>query len=480
MAKNNDKLSLASRGLKHKLRIAACLMAVLPLLITGYLVSNYILPKVGLQVDVAVPILVSIFIALVGFFLIKQVFDRILSVTNAAKLIASGDISHKFQIVETDEVGDLGYALNQLTQRIRGNMDELKNYGVKTAEINLEIQKRVIMLSSLLQISSLISQGVKLEDILKLTVEKSRLLANSEMAYLLFREEGQEIFRMKTADGMHSDELLEISIWPKEELFNRIINSNEPLVIDKQNALPENLMANFREKFKLTNTLALPVYLRDRVVAIMGIGNLKASFLYRKDDVELLDIFAKQVAIAVENDILMRRVEKLEIKDALTGLYNEVFIHDRLQEEIERAITCQRPCAFILIDIDNFKTYHQRYGSLHAESVLKKIASLIKDSVSDIDKVGRTGDDEFAIIVPERNKRQAQQIAEHIRKKIEFIFSEEQNADKKITASGGVSENPLDGVDAQELVTKAKELLGEAKKQGKNRIVGFKETPVCQ
>ncbi|MCX5703746.1 MAG: sensor domain-containing diguanylate cyclase, partial [Candidatus Omnitrophica bacterium] len=267
---------------------------------------------------------------------------------------------------------------------------------------------------------------------------------------------------------------------PKEELFNRIISSNEPLVIDKQNALPENLMAGFREKFKLTNTLALPVYLKGRVVAIMGIGNSKASFLYKKDDMELLDIFTKQIAIAVENDILTRRVEKLEIKDALTGLYNEVFIHDRLQEEIKRAIIYRRPCAFILIDIDNFKTYHQNYGLLHAESALKKIASLIRDSVSDVDKVGRTGDDEFAIIVPERNKRQAQQIAEQIRERIEFTFSEEQNADKKITASGGVSENPLDGVDAQELAAKAKELLGVAKKQGKNRIVGFKETPVCQ
>lgn len=477
---NNDKLSLASRGLKYKLRIAACLMSLLPLLVTGYLISNYILPKFGLKVDVAVSIMVSIFIAFVGFFLIKEVFDRILSVSSAAKLIAAGDISHKLEIIETDEVGDLSEALNQLTHRIRSNMDELKNYGEKTTEINLEIQRRVIVLSSLLQISSLISQGAKLDDILKLTVEKSRLLANSEIAYLLFRGEGQEDFRMKAVDGIHTDGLLEINVWPKEDLFNKMVSSSKPLIIDKHSALPENLVADFREKFKVTNTLALPVYLRGRVMAILGVGNSKGIFLYRKEDIELLDIFAKQVAIAIENDILMHRVEKLEIKDALTGLYNEAFIHDRLQEEIKRAIACQRPCAFILLNVDNFKIFHQNYGSLQSEGTLKRIASLIKDSVTDIDKIGRIGDDEFAIVVPEKNKRQAQQIAEDIRKKVEFIFGEEQDSNKRITVSGGVSENPLDGIEAKELMTQARELLSRAKKQGKNRIVGFKETSVCQ
>jgi diguanylate cyclase (GGDEF)-like protein len=89
--------------------------------------------------------------------------------------------------------------------------------------------------------------------------------------------------------------------------------------------------------------------------------------------------------------------------------------------------------------------------------------------------VGRVGDNDFAIVLPERNKRQAQEIAEDIRKKIEFAFSEESDARKKLTVSGGVSENPLDGIDAEELIVKAADLIKFAKTQGKNRIVGFKE-----
>lgn len=469
MSKNKN-LSLVSRGLKYKLKISFYLMSILPLLVCIYLVSNYILPGVGLKLDITLSVIISIFIAVVGFFVIKEVFDRILAVSRDAKFIVSGDFNHTVTAEHEDEVGELGDALNTLTQRIRSNMDELKNYSERTTEINLEIQRRVLVLSSLMQISSLISQSAKLEDILNVATEKSRLLADSDTAYLLFREEDKETFYMKAADGLKAGDLLRIKVEP-HEIFEKSIKTQRPFMLDKENVLPENLSLLFYNKFNLKNTLALTIYLKGKVRGILGVGNNKDNFLYRKEDVELLDIFAKQIAIAVENDLLARRIEKLEIKDALTGLYNEAFLHSRLQEEIKRAIIYQRPCGFILLDIDNFKGFHQNFGSLQAEAALKKIASLVKDSVSEVDRVARFGDDEFAIVLPEKNKRRCQEIAEEIRKKISFAFSEEKDTRKKITVSAGISENPLDGVEADELISKARELVKLAKDQGKNRIL---------
>jgi len=477
MVKKADKFSLDSRGLKYKLRIAFYLMSVLPLLVCIYLVSNYVLPRVGLKIDITVAIFISIIIAVAGFFVLKEVFDRILSVSTAARLIAAGDINRKLEVEKKDEVGVLGESLNQLTSRIRSNMDELKSYSERTTEINIEIQKRVIVLSSLLQVSSLISQGAVLDDILKLTTEKARLLANSDVAYLLYRLENQEIFNMKIADGVNSNYLLKIKISVKDNLFSRAINTSRPLILDKQSELDKNFVADFYENFRLKNTLAIPVFIRGRVTAILGIGNAREAFMYKKEDVELVDIFAKQIAIAIENDILMNKIEKLEIKDALTGLYNLTFIKGRLQEEIRRAITYRRPCAYINFDVDNFNKYVQSFGSLQAEATLKKIATLMRDSVGEIDRVARSGDDEFAILLPEKNKRQAYEVAEDIRKKIEYSYSEEQDVNKKITVSAGVSENPLDGVEAEELLRVAKDLLGTAKKLGKNRVTAFREIP---
>ncbi len=471
----SDKNAMSSRGLKYKLKISFALMSILPLLVCVYLISHYMLPQVGLKIDIVTFIVISIFIAFIGFYVVKEVFDRILSITNSAKIIAAGDYYHNLKVLEGDEVGDLGEAFNRLTQRIRSNMDELKNYSEKTAEINIGIQKRIVVLSGLLQISSLISQAAKLDDILKAIIEKSRLLAESETSYLLFREENQETFYIRWAEGLGFQQLLDIRVEPTDDVFYRINNITKPIILDKHNLLPEAIASFVRDRLKFKNTLALPVYLRGRIIAILGIGNNRDSFDYPKEDVELLDVFAKQLAIAAENDILAHSIKKLEIKDILTGLYNELFMRSRLQEEIKRAVMYQRPCAFILLDIDNFKQYTQNFGSLQTESTLKKIAALIRDSVSEIDRVGRTGDDEFAVILPEKNKRQALEIAENIRKKIEFGFSEEGDKAKRVTVSGRVSENPLDGITSEELMVKAREMLDLAKKEGRNRIVIIRE-----
>jgi diguanylate cyclase (GGDEF)-like protein len=410
-------------------------------------------------------------VSVLGFVLIKQVFDRILSITNDAKLMAAGDLGYKTEGGPQDEVGDLRQALSNLSTRIRGNVDELKKYSEHSSEINIEMQRRMLIFSGLLQVSSMIAQAVKSEVILKAIVEKCRFLASSDVAFLMRRED-DGAFVVKIAEGSRAYYLMNIRSEAEEDVFRKAVVSNKPLIIDRDNHVPEAMFAWFFERFRLKNTLAMPVYMRGKVVAILGVGNSKENFAYDRDDTEILDIFAKQVAISIENDMLAHRVEKLEIKDELTGLYNESFIRNRLQEEIRRSIAYQRPCGFVLLNVDGYQKYLQVCGIPQSEAVLNKAAQLIRDSVSEIDPVGRTDNNEFAIILPEKNKRHAQQVAEEIRKKIEFTFGEDPDPCKRITVSGGVSENPLDGISAEELIAKAKSSLNLAKMQGKNRILG--------
>ncbi len=473
MNNKSNRFSLISRTVRQKLVVAFQLMFILPFLVCIYLLSIYIFPKFGLKLEIVVYLLVSIFLAIVGLLVIKEVFDRLTAVAAEAKCIAAGDISRKLEVEHNDEVGELGNILNQLTYRIRSNMEELKGYSEKTTEINIEIQKKIIVLSNLMQISSLISEGGKFEEVLKIAVEKSRSLANSEFAFLLFKDDTDESFRMKVADGPKSDHLLTIKILSQDPLYTKVFDLNKLIILDKQNVLNDNLTVDFLSKFQVKNCLAMPIFARGQVKAVLGIANSRENFAYNKDDIELLDIFSKQIAVAVENDILAHRIEKLEIKDALTGLYNRFFIENRLQEEISRAIAYQRPCSFVIFDIDNFKNYREKFGLIHAESALKKIAILIRQCITDVDRAGRIGDDEFALILPEKNKRQSQEIAETVCKRIQDAFCTDPDKSKCLTFSAGVSENPLDGVEFCQLMTKARELLKRAKAGGKNKVVAF-------
>lgn len=475
MPKNKDKIGtkgyiLSSYGLRYKLKIILYLVSVLPFLICVYLVASYITPHINLTIDMVAALFLSGFIALVGFFVVKQVFERVLSLSEEAKQVASSELNLSITTVEEDEVGVLNESFSQLTQRLRKDIEELRSYSQKTTEINLEIQKHMSVLSNLLQISNLISEGAKLDEVIKTVTARLQLLSDSDTSYLFFREEDSESFYVKEAEGVNADELLNLRLKRMEDIFESFIKSKKAFIVDSNNSLRPNIAAIFYDKFKLKNSLAFPVYLKGKIIAILGMGNNRDSFTYKNDDIRIMDVFAKQLAMALENDLLVRSLKKLEVKDTLTGLYNETFIHARLEEEIKRAIIYRRPCAFILLNIDNFQRFQNDFGLLQAEGILKRIALLIQQSFTEIDRVARVKDNEFAIVLPEKNKRLAYQTAQEVRKKIELAFSKERDVNKKITVSGGVSENPLDGVSAEELILKAREALSFAKKHGKNRV----------
>ena len=271
--------SLGSFSTGRKLLIAFQLMFIFPFLVCLYLILNYILPESGYKINVIALVTISIFTALAGFLIIKNIFDRLTA------------------------------TVNHLTERIGSGMDELKQHKERISELSMENKKRSLEFSNLIQVSSLIVQGSEFIDLLKIIVEKVRLLAGSETAFLIFKEAGGDSLQMKIADGAGADYLMSVKVSADEGIYSRALNLNKLLILDKQNSLSDNLTVDFLEKFQLKNCLAIPVFLRGSVKAVLGIGNMRESFLYGKNDIELLNIFSKQIAIAIENNLLNRQHE---------------------------------------------------------------------------------------------------------------------------------------------------------------------------
>lgn len=427
-----------------------------------------------LKANAAIIIFIALVIAVLGFFIVKEMIDPVIEISSDARIIANGNFEHRVKLARDDEIGDLGYSLNQLTHRIKDNMEELRNYSEKTKEINLEINKRVLVLSSLLQISNLISQNADLNEILEVSVGKSMQVGDSNLGFLLLHDETQDEFVMKSVHGPKSVEIANrgigrFKVKTGEGFLGRLLQSSKIFALDKASGHSKDA-EEFRQSFSIINVLVAPIFVRDNIIGLLGMGNDKIDFSYSKSDEELIEIFARQIAIAIENDFLTRKVGKLEIRDTLTGLFNETYIRERLDDEIKRAIKFQRPCAFILLGLDNFKEFREAFGGISAEAILKKVAVILSGSIGDIDKAARFSDREFALVLPEKNKRQCLEIAEEIRKKIEFVSSEEKDERSRLTITGAVTENPIDGISAKELITKAQDILEKAMSQGKNRI----------
>ncbi|MCX5687307.1 MAG: diguanylate cyclase [Candidatus Omnitrophica bacterium] len=453
MLKLLKELSMVPKGLRYKTMIAFSLMSLIPILVCAWVVMIYIVPNINLFFgltlgNISFILFTCIVISILGLYVTKEMIDPVIKMAEEARIIAEGDTTKSINIIREDEVGDLSRSLNIMTQQIKENMEELKGYEERTKLINLDINKKVLALSGLLQIGNLISSSKELHSILSFITQKVSDIENNFAVLLILADES-----LKGYTAAYSCNIEE------NKVFGLIL---------KQSELSSDILAG---KLGLENIAGMPVTSAGKLCGMLIVGNNEKDFIFTDDEKELLKVFAKQISIALENDILARKSKELAIKDEVTCLYNYNYMKTRLDEEIKRALVYQRPCGYLLVDIDDFKNFYKTYGEEKSEAFLKALGTILQSSVIEIDKVGRLRDDKFAVILPEKNKRQSTHIAEEIRKKIEEEIWKRVKSDNKLTVSIGVSENPIDGSTADELMEKAERLVRSTKPLGKNRVV---------
>jgi diguanylate cyclase (GGDEF)-like protein len=132
----------------------------------------------------------------------------------------------------------------------------------------------------------------------------------------------------------------------------------------------------------------------------------------------------------------------------------------------------------MIIDIDRFKSYNDLYGHTNADRVLIKTAQTLRRSVRAIDMSSRFAGDEFCIVLPETDARDALQIAERLRKEIgatEFV-SEQGGQMGRVTISIGLSSFGLSRQSPMAIIETADRALYQAKTRGRNCVVVYEES----
>jgi len=465
------KVNMLSKGLRYKLMLAFSLMTIIPLLTCGYIISAYLFPKLDDLIDVSIVILSSVAVALLGLVLAKKLVDPVIDMAIETQIIASGEYNGKIAVSSDDEIGNLGQSINAMTQKIRSNIDELKSYGQKMKEVNVEIHKKMLALSSLLQIGDIISAGsVQLDSLLEFTAEEVSMVFDNGFSVLYMPKAEGGDFVAKTSHNIENETLRNLVIKPAGPgIFRKIFEENSIMVIDKGTKLSREA-GEFMSSCGLKNILAIPMNSGRRNIALLLIGTMLDDYRFKPDDTDVIKVFARQITIAIESDILHRKAKELTIRDELTDLYNKGYILTRLEEEIKRAIFYQRPCSLIAFNIDGFKKFRDVRGELAAEEALMRVARIIKENTGPIGKAARIGGDEFAMLIPEKNKKGAAEVAEDVRKKIVSANLLKEGT-ANLTVSCGVSENPLDGATSDELFRKAMDALKQAKSSGRNKVV---------
>lgn len=168
---------------------------------------------------------------------------------------------------------------------------------------------------------------------------------------------------------------------------------------------------------------------------------------------------------------VINHLKETAVTDGLTQLANHKHFSERLAVEVKRATRYNSSLSLMMIDIDFFKLINDKYGHLTGDKVLKDIAQIIKENVRESDIPARYGGDEFALILPETDIKQAYTVAEKLRKKVEeYIFTLEDVEDAaKLTTSLGVAMLTPEMKQSTDLIEKADQAMYRAKKDGRNK-----------
>jgi two-component system cell cycle response regulator len=217
-----------------------------------------------------------------------------------------------------------------------------------------------------------------------------------------------------------------------------------------------------------------PVLYKDYMVLPLKIDTEYLGYLVAKGveekDRDKFHILANQFLLGVKRSLLYQKVQELSIIDGLTGIWSRRYFLERFREELKRSKQFRHSFAFLMVDIDHFKEYNDRYGHLVGDVILREVARIIKDSLRQIDLICRYGGEEFSIILTETDKTGAMLAAERIRKSVETRHIHAYDEDLTVTISVGISVFPSQGRDTHKLIDKADQALYQAKQTGRNKV----------
>lgn len=342
-------------------------------------------------------------------------------------------------------------------------------------KVRIAYQTNVIKIqryTALNELARSLAMTFKTQDVVILlieTISKTFMVPGGVYSLMLFDSSvGKALHAVRYSVDTEMEVRLNRERLDSEEIFNTWVSSQAKTLFISD-AMNDFRFQNLSSEDKVRSLVSAPLMAGNE---ILGLIRMESCFpnVFRQEDARLLSNFCDLGTVALEHVALYRQTIELAITDGLTGLYVQRYYKERVRDEVFRALEHKLPLCLMMIDVDHFKSYNDRYGHLVGDRVLKVVAQVLKETVRTVDLVARYGGEEFSVLLLKTPWGGAQTVAERIRQRVadqEIIASQQRT---HVTVSIGVAELSLSFKDVESFIDSADQALYQAKGDGRNCV----------
>ncbi|MET0772193.1 MAG: diguanylate cyclase [Candidatus Limnocylindrales bacterium] len=213
--------------------------------------------------------------------------------------------------------------------------------------------------------------------------------------------------------------------------------------------------------------LLLPLVASGRTIGLLELYLVSDERVVTAREVEVYGTMASHAAAALQNVRLMRQLREAADIDQLTGIHNNRYLQDRLNQEVARSMRTDTPLSVLLLDLDGFKTINDEHGHADGDRVLQNVAATLRLAVRANDIVARYGGDEFVVVMPETDLEAARQVADRVVASVRAVRHPLSDGSEGVVAcSAGLALFPTDGRTASRLLRSADAAMYRIKRGG--------------
>ncbi|MCK5395340.1 MAG: EAL domain-containing protein [Gammaproteobacteria bacterium] len=355
-------------------------------------------------------------------------------------------------------------------------------------ELNLSLQEKETEIELIQQTFTEIGSELNLDKVFQIVSERARLLINAETLLIPLLDDNNETYTYRGGSGKNADEIVGESLPLEYGLCGWVWKHKKPWwkgMLDKLSDDEKN-----RWQKDVGNTILVPLQgKRQFLGGIVGLNKTDGSS-FDKNDLNLLQLFAGIVSIAIENAMSVKKMEEsrelnedyrikleklnrqlvdsskeleyLSLYDSITALPNRSLFYDRLSRDLSFAENTSSQISILLVDVDNFKNVNEALGHDGGDDLLSKIARRFEGEIKNHETLARLGGDEYIIVLPACGQEEAIRRAELVLDSLKNEFNIHKN-NVVVNATIGISIYPEHGDTISNLLSHADFAMHEAK-----------------